>query len=177
MPKTRRSCAVSGRKVTTFIGHLRRGYDNCDAMAGNLSPNGTRQDGGQFLRINAKRLFCCIGVPPRRIRNDGLPPAPRLPRRNCSPVVPPMTRARGQSSRTLLDREFPYQVVVQAESVGGDMPDSVVVFHATPGLPTKKRSVRRDDRLWLLYCFAQRADADAFRYLFGGQVFKRMPPD
>src|SRR5262249_26227329 len=88
-------------------------------------------------------------------------------------IVHTMTRARGQSSRTLLDREFPYQVLVQAESVGGDMLDSVVTFHATRGLPTKKRSVRRDDGLWLLYCFAQRAHADAFRHLFGGQVFKR----
>src|SRR5262245_13559196 len=36
-------------------------------MAGSPSPNGTRQDGGQFLWIIAKRLFCCIGVPPRRM--------------------------------------------------------------------------------------------------------------
>jgi hypothetical protein len=49
-------------------------------------------------------------------------------------------------------------------------------FHATRGLPTKKRSVRRDDGLWSLYCFAQRVDAAAFRHLFGGQLFKRMPP-
>ena len=88
-----------------------------------------------------------------------------------------MTRARGQSSRTLLDREFPYQVLVLAESVGDEVLDSVVAFDATRGLPTKKRSVRRDDGLWSLYCFAQRADANAFRHLFGGQVFKRMPPD
>ena len=88
-----------------------------------------------------------------------------------------MTRARGQSSRTLLDREFPYQVLVQAESVGGDMLDSVVAFHATRGLPTKKRSVRRDDVWWSLYCFAQRVDAAAFRHLLGGRLFKRKPPD
>jgi hypothetical protein len=30
--------------------------------------------------------------------------------------------------------------------------------------------------LWSLYCFAQRVDAAAFRHLFGGQLFKRMPP-
>jgi len=88
-----------------------------------------------------------------------------------------MTRARGQSSRTLLDREFPYQVLVLAESVGGEMLGGVDAFHAERGLPTKKRLVRRDDGLWSLYCFAQRVDAAAFRHLFGGQVFKRMPPD
>ena len=30
-----------------------------------------------------------------------------------------MTRARGQSSRTLLNREYPHQVMVLAESVSG----------------------------------------------------------
>jgi hypothetical protein len=88
-----------------------------------------------------------------------------------------MTRARGQSSRTLLDREFPYQVLVLAESVGGDMLDKVDAFHTERGIPTKKRSVRRDDVWWSLYCFAQRVDASAFRHLFGGELFKRMPPD
>jgi len=63
-----------------------------------------------------------------------------------------------------------------AESVGGEMLGSVDAFHAERGLPTKKRSVRRDDGLWSLYCFAQRVDAAAFRDLFGGQLFKRMPP-
>ena len=87
-----------------------------------------------------------------------------------------MTHARGQPSRTLLDREFPYQVLVLAESVGGEMLDKVDGFHTERGLPTKKRSVRRDDGLWSLYCFAQRVDAVDFRHLFGGQLFNRMPP-
>jgi len=87
-----------------------------------------------------------------------------------------MTHARGRSTRTPLDLEFPYQVLVTAESVGGVMLDSVDAFHTERGLPTKKRSVRRDDGLWSLYCFAQRVDAAAFRHLFGGQLFKRMPP-
>jgi len=87
-----------------------------------------------------------------------------------------MTRARDQSSQTPLDREFPYQVLVLAESVGDEMLDNVGAFHAARGLPTKKRSVRKGDGLWSLYCFAQRVDAAAFRDLFGGQLFKRMPP-
>src|SRR5262249_39737978 len=87
-----------------------------------------------------------------------------------------MTRARGQSSRTLLDREFPYQVLVLDESVRGEMLDKVDAFHTERGLPTKNRSVRRDDGLWSLYCLAQREDAAAFRHLFGGQLFNRMPP-
>jgi hypothetical protein len=86
-----------------------------------------------------------------------------------------MIHARGRSTRTLLDLEFPYQVLVMAESVGGEMLDSVDAFHTTRGLPTKKRSVRRDDGLWSLYCFAQRVDATAFRHLFGGQIQANAP--
>jgi hypothetical protein len=34
-------------------------------------PNGTRQDGGQFLWIIAKRLFCCTGLQAtQRIRHE-----------------------------------------------------------------------------------------------------------
>ena|GEM_PF-874736 len=82
-----------------------------------------------------------------------------------------MTCARGRSSRTLIDRDFPYQVLVLAESVGGEMLDKVDAFHTERALPTKKRSVRRDESLWSLFCFAQRVDAATFRHLFGGKLF------
>src|SRR5262245_1080171 len=38
---------------------------NFNTTVGSPSRNGTRQDGGQFSWIIAKRLFCCIGVLPR----------------------------------------------------------------------------------------------------------------
>jgi len=84
-----------------------------------------------------------------------------------------MTRARGQSSRILLDREFPHQVLVLAKSVGGKILENVDAFHTARSIPTKKRSIRKDDLWWTLYCFAKRADAEAFRGVFGGEIFDR----
>ena len=87
-----------------------------------------------------------------------------------------MTRARGQPSRSLFNQEFPHQILVLAATVGGKTLDKVDAFHTERALPTKKRSVRSDESSWSLYCFAQRVDAATFRHLFGGKLFKRMPP-
>jgi hypothetical protein len=81
-----------------------------------------------------------------------------------------MTRARGQSSRTLIDREYPYQVLVLAESVGCKMLDEVDAFHVKLGIPTKSRSVRKDDACYSLYCFADREHAKLFQAMFGGEL-------
>jgi hypothetical protein len=83
-----------------------------------------------------------------------------------------MTRARGQPTRTLLNRDFPYQVLVRAKSVGGKMLDNIDAFHTS----RMKRAARRADVWWSLYCFAQRANAQAFRDVFGGELFDLLPP-
>jgi hypothetical protein len=70
-----------------------------------------------------------------------------------------MTRARGQPSRTLLNREYPHQVLVLAETVGGKTLDRVIAFHDRARVPTKSRSARRNDKWHLRYCFAERRHA------------------
>jgi len=81
-----------------------------------------------------------------------------------------MTRARGQPSRTLLDREYPHQVLVIADTVRGKTLDKVTDFHVKLGIPTKSRSVRKDDAWYSLYCFADPNHAKLFRAIFGGEV-------
>jgi hypothetical protein len=56
-----------------------------------------------------------------------------------------MTRAKGQPSRTLLNREYPHQILLRAENVGGKALDKVTDFHVKLGIPTKRRSIRKDD--------------------------------
>ena len=73
-----------------------------------------------------------------------------------------MTRARGQSS-PLLDRKYPHQVLVLAQKVVGTAVDKVIAFHAELGVPPKTRSIRKDDRWHLLYCFATRNTRRNFR--------------
>jgi hypothetical protein len=79
-------------------------------------------------------------------------------------------RARDQSSRMLTDREYPHQVLVSAERVAGKMLDNVIAFHAELGIPTKSRSIRKDDRWYLLYCFADQQHAARFQVEFGGEI-------
>jgi hypothetical protein len=83
-----------------------------------------------------------------------------------------MTRARGPLSRTLVNREYPHQVLVRAENVGGKMLDKVTDFHVKLGIPTKSRSIRKDDACYSLYCFADRKHAELFRVMFGGEVIQ-----
>jgi hypothetical protein len=84
-----------------------------------------------------------------------------------------MTRARGQLSRALLNREYPHQVLVQAKNVGGKTLDNVSDFHAKLGITTKRLSIRKDDAWYSLYCFADREHAKLFQIMFDGEVVTR----
>ena len=87
-----------------------------------------------------------------------------------------MTRAGGQSSRTFFNREYPHQVLVLAETVGGKTLDRVIAFHDTARVPIKSRSARKDDKWHLLFCFAERRHAVAFQLMFGGELLGRPLP-
>jgi hypothetical protein len=88
-----------------------------------------------------------------------------------------MTRARGQLSRTLLNREYPHQVLVRAENVGGETLDKVADFHVKLGIPTKSRSVRKGDAWYSLYCFADRKHSELFQVMFGGEITRAQSKD
>jgi hypothetical protein len=80
-----------------------------------------------------------------------------------------MTR-RGQPSRTVLDREYPHQVLVRAENLGGKTLDKVADFHVKLGISTKSRSIRKYDAWYMLYCFADPNHAKLFQVMFGGEL-------
>lgn len=84
-----------------------------------------------------------------------------------------MTRARGQSSRTILNREFPNQVLVPADSVRGKAFDRVIAFHDEVGVPITSRSARKNDEWYVLYCFAERRHALSFQLMFGGEMLSQ----
>ena len=89
---------------------------------------------------------------------------------NNGPLLGSMTRARGQPPRTLLDREYPHQILVLAENVHGKTLDKVSDFHAKLGITRKSRSVRKDDACYSLYCFADLEHAKLFQAMFGGEL-------
>lgn len=84
-----------------------------------------------------------------------------------------MTRARGQSTRSLLKCEYPHQVFVLSDSIRGKTLEKVIVFHAQRDIPMKTRSARQGDRWYTLYCFADLQHAFEFRAAFGGGIISQ----
>jgi hypothetical protein len=87
-----------------------------------------------------------------------------------------MTRAEGHASRSLLNREFPHRVLVEAQKLRGTTAEQVFRFHANRGLPLKDHSLRQDDKWYVVFCFAARETAEAFHLLFGGELIKTPMP-
>jgi hypothetical protein len=86
-----------------------------------------------------------------------------------------MAHARDQSSRSILRREYPHQVLVLADSVRGRTFNRVLAFHDQVGVRIKNCTDRKDDKWYLLYCFGERENAVAFKSMFGGELFDSSP--
>jgi len=87
-----------------------------------------------------------------------------------------MTHARGQASRSLLNREFPHRVLVPAENVRGHVLNAVHAFHDNRGVPMKTHSLRQDDKWYVVFCFVGRGVAEAFQLSFGGELLRTPMP-
>jgi hypothetical protein len=81
-----------------------------------------------------------------------------------------MTRARGQPSQSLLEREYPHQVLVLAETVRGNTLDRAIAFHTNLGIPTRISSIRKKDVWYTLFRFADPNHAKLFQVMFGGDL-------
>src|SRR5262245_19021314 len=85
-----------------------------------------------------------------------------------------MKITNGQSSRSVLRRENPYQVLVLAESIRGRKFNRVLAFHEQAGVRIKNCTDRKDDKWHLIYCFKEREIAVAFQSMFGGEICDRL---
>ena len=81
-----------------------------------------------------------------------------------------MTRARGQSSRLLLNHEFPHRILLPAQTVRGRLQDEIHTFHDNRAVPVKTHSIQQDDEWYIVFCFADRQIAKEFQVLFGGKL-------
>jgi hypothetical protein len=82
-----------------------------------------------------------------------------------------MTRPRGGTTQGLLDRLWPYQVALPAESLRG-AENSMSVYALAKELAGEPRWYRleRDGRDLVVFCFATAEAAQAFAERFGGEL-------
>lgn len=92
-----------------------------------------------------------------------------------------MTRARGQPSRQMIDREYPYQIEMPVPEGGfGTRLDEMHLFHIQVGVVPRTGKGRYDEGVhYLTWCFRDPQHASAFQTLFGGELIGKpttLPP-
>jgi hypothetical protein len=81
-----------------------------------------------------------------------------------------MTRRKGQITRAQLRQWWPHHVVLSADKVKG-LRNSTTVHDFANALSVAPRTywLRRDDADYVVFCFAEQEDAQAFAERFGGE--------
>jgi hypothetical protein len=84
-----------------------------------------------------------------------------------------MGRRKGELSRRMMDSGWPHQAAVTAETCRGDGYLTTHCFCLELSLCPRHWHYRREDRDYVVFCFADPAHAQLFRQRFGGVAVNR----
>lgn len=84
-----------------------------------------------------------------------------------------MSRRKGEITKAAIDRGWPYQVSLDADTVRRRFAEIEAVTQQFSRAP-RGHAYRRNDRDYVVYCFADPHHAEQFATLFDGQ---EMTPD
>ena len=81
-----------------------------------------------------------------------------------------MAKRKGELSPRTIEREWPFQVAITAETCR--VHGYLTTHYFCEGLSLCPRNgyLRRDDRDFVVFCFAEAADAELFRGRFNGEM-------
>ena len=82
-----------------------------------------------------------------------------------------MGRRKGEMSSAVMDREFPYQIIIPADWCDGSQYYTVQYFCVGLSVAPRTHSVLKDDRWHYVFCFREKADAEKFQQRFPGEWF------
>jgi hypothetical protein len=83
-----------------------------------------------------------------------------------------MTSRKGEPTKTWLDRNFPHQVAIPAlRCMGTADGPHIQIFCMQANVAPRHHSVRRNDKSYVVYCFANPKHAEAFAAIFDGEPF------
>jgi len=83
-----------------------------------------------------------------------------------------MGRRKGELAAAAIDRGWSHQVAVPATDCRGSHGRFMDAFCLDISVCGRHHSVFRDDKWWIVYCFADAEHAEKFRMRFGGERFR-----
>lgn len=82
-------------------------------------------------------------------------------------------RRKGELSKSAIDRDWPHQVALPADQVSGRPFVDIQQFCSELSLAPRGHYFRRNDRDYVVFCFAKRVNAELFQGHYGGEWFDR----
>lgn len=81
-----------------------------------------------------------------------------------------MVYRKGELNTGRIDSGWPHQVALRAEAVRGRTCTIIDRFCRGLSICSRHQYYRKDDREFIVYCFAEQRDAEYFQMHFGGEL-------
>lgn len=81
-----------------------------------------------------------------------------------------MSRRKGELTHWRIDHDWPHQVALPADRCRGHLFYTTRFFCDDLSLCPRTKHFYRDDRDYVVFCFADQEHADRFKARFGGEV-------
>lgn len=82
-----------------------------------------------------------------------------------------MGKRRSELTHRVIDKGWPHQIALPQDRVSGRPFNGILQFCSILSIAPRGRSFVRDDEWYVVFCFADKEDADLFQRRYGGVPF------